>query len=135
MTVSRNVIIDLLPLYTADEVSDDTRQLVDAHLATDPQLAKMVERMKAFDSAEIPQTPSHDHEAKTWNRIRELRYQYNTFFVLGLFFSSIFICVSLLSLVANLAGGGLIALLLFVVSGVCWYGMLNTGRAMRAPDL
>ncbi len=33
--VTRDVIIDLLPLYLADEASEDTRQLVEAHLAID----------------------------------------------------------------------------------------------------
>ena len=34
--VTRGVILDLLPLYLADEVSTDTRRLVECYLETDP---------------------------------------------------------------------------------------------------
>ena len=44
MKITRNVIIDLLPLYMADEVSADTRALVDSYLVTDPELAKIAEQ-------------------------------------------------------------------------------------------
>lgn len=40
MEITRNVILDLLPLYLADEVSDDTRELVEGYLQTDPELAE-----------------------------------------------------------------------------------------------
>jgi hypothetical protein len=39
MEITRNVILDLLPLYLADEVSDDTRLLVEKYLETNPELA------------------------------------------------------------------------------------------------
>ena len=41
MTVTRDVVLDLLPLYQAGEASADTRALVDAFLAGDPQLARL----------------------------------------------------------------------------------------------
>ncbi len=42
MSVSRNVILDLLPVYLAGEASDDTRVLIEEHLQSDKELAKMV---------------------------------------------------------------------------------------------
>ena len=39
MDVTRDVILDLLPLYMAGEASPATRALVDAYLKTDPELA------------------------------------------------------------------------------------------------
>ena len=51
MEVTRDVILDLLPLYIAGEVSDDSRALVEGYLETDPALAKI-----AKQSAETPLT-------------------------------------------------------------------------------
>jgi len=39
--ITRNVILDLLPLYLAGEVSADTRTLVREYLETDPELAEI----------------------------------------------------------------------------------------------
>ena len=39
MNIPKHLIIDLLPLYLADEVSDETRTLIEDYLKTDPQLA------------------------------------------------------------------------------------------------
>ncbi|MFN7977858.1 MAG: hypothetical protein U0P30_06950 [Vicinamibacterales bacterium] len=41
MNVTRDVVIDLLPVYLAGEASADTRALVEAFLATDPPLARL----------------------------------------------------------------------------------------------
>ncbi len=49
MEVTRNVILDLLPLYLADEVSPDTRSLVEAYLTTDPELAKLAEKSGSLE--------------------------------------------------------------------------------------
>ena len=45
MRVTRDVILDLLPLYLGNEVSADTRALVDEYLETDPELAQIAERL------------------------------------------------------------------------------------------
>jgi hypothetical protein len=42
MNVTREVILDLLPLYLADEASPATRVLVEEYLAGDPELARRV---------------------------------------------------------------------------------------------
>ena len=39
MEVTKDVILDLLPLYSADEASADTRALVEEYLAAHPELA------------------------------------------------------------------------------------------------
>jgi hypothetical protein len=44
MTVTRDVILDLLPLYFAGQVSADTKALVDEFLKTDPDFARMSQR-------------------------------------------------------------------------------------------
>lgn len=52
MTVTRDVVLDLLPLYLSGEASADTRALVESFLATDPQLARI-----ASDGVVHPGTP------------------------------------------------------------------------------
>ena len=47
MTITRDVILDLLPLYFAGQVSADTKKLVDEFLKTDPDFARMSQRFDA----------------------------------------------------------------------------------------
>jgi len=47
MEINKNVILDLLPLYLADEVSSDTRALVEKYLETDPELAELAQKQKS----------------------------------------------------------------------------------------
>ena len=51
MQITRDVILDLLPLYLGNEASADTRALVDQYLETDPELAQIAERL---GSKELP---------------------------------------------------------------------------------
>ena len=54
MEITRDVILDLLPLYLADEVSADTRALVEKHLEADPELARIAEQSAAELSKDTP---------------------------------------------------------------------------------
>ena len=66
MEISRNVILDLLPLYLADEASADTRALVENYLESDPALAKLAERSAMTDLMKdipIPLTKENQMEA------------------------------------------------------------------------
>ena len=59
MEITRNVIIDLLPIYIEEEASDDTKKLVREYLERDPELAKMAKDtadMKLPDDAPVPLT-------------------------------------------------------------------------------
>ena len=53
MEVTRNVILDLLPLYLAGEVSADTAALVEEYLKTDTALAKMAKQAAATGLSEV----------------------------------------------------------------------------------
>jgi hypothetical protein len=44
--IPQHVILNLLPLYLADEVSEETRNLIEEYLKTDPQLATLAEQAK-----------------------------------------------------------------------------------------
>jgi hypothetical protein len=53
MEITKNVILDLLPLYLADEVRPDTRELVEKFLETDPELATIAKQ--SAKNMELPQ--------------------------------------------------------------------------------
>jgi anti-sigma factor RsiW len=54
MEVTRNVILDLLPLYLAGETSADTIALVENYLKTDPELARLAQHAAKTNLAEVP---------------------------------------------------------------------------------
>jgi hypothetical protein len=45
MKITRNVILDLLPMYAANEASADTTALVEDYLKTDPELAEIAKKL------------------------------------------------------------------------------------------
>jgi len=79
--VTNNVILDLLPLYLAGEVSEDTAALVKKHLETDPELAETAKQMAKADSLNKVPIPFRKEtametyqEAKKWMTIRLLGF-------------------------------------------------------------
>jgi len=73
MKVTRDVILDLIPLVLAGEASADSRALVDEHLAGDPELAERVRLLGAEGFAPIPATDlPPDLELKSLRRTRRL---------------------------------------------------------------
>ena len=52
MEITRNIILDLLPLYLAGEASSDTQALVKHFLETDPELAEIA---RSAEPIEKPQ--------------------------------------------------------------------------------
>lgn len=76
MNVSRDVIIDLLPLYLAGEASEDTRQLVEQFLAEDPALGKLVEQTKIDEwNGEVPVPLQKEDEMKSFEKTKQLLTQ------------------------------------------------------------
>ena len=59
MEITRDVVLDLMPLYMAGEASADTRALVEEYLETDPQLASIAKQRAAMElpnSIPVPET-------------------------------------------------------------------------------
>ena len=52
MNVTREIVKDLLPLYVAEEASEESRAAVDEWLRTDPELARLVSELR--DDATAP---------------------------------------------------------------------------------
>ena len=60
--ITRNVILDLMPLYLAGEASQDTKQLVEQYLETDKELAEMAKQSTTFDlPKDVPVPLEKDH--------------------------------------------------------------------------
>lgn len=77
MEIPRNVILDLLPLYIADEASPETRTMVEEYLETDPELAKIAEKLSGAelpDEVPIPITKEHEMEAYQEAKLQQRRY-------------------------------------------------------------
>jgi len=91
MKVTRDVILDLLPLYLAGEASEDTRRLVEAYLERDPGLAQMAQKAqetKLPDDIPVPLT--EDDEMKAFKKAKRLMIQHNLFLLLAVLFTFLF---------------------------------------------
>jgi hypothetical protein len=63
MAVTRDVILDLLPLYLSDEASTDSRALVKEHLDNDPELEQLATQWKDKLSEPPPAPVNPDAQA------------------------------------------------------------------------
>ena len=66
MEITRNVILDLLPLFLAGEASPDTQALVEQYLEADPELAEMAKQAAEIEKPEnihIPLRKENQMEA------------------------------------------------------------------------
>ena len=77
MEITRNVILDLLPLYSANEVSADTRVLVEEYLKTDPELANIAKQLETMEKPrDIPVPLSRDDEMIAYKKARRRQNLY-----------------------------------------------------------
>src|SRR5471032_1381528 len=68
--ITRDVIVDLWPLYVSGDASQDTRGLVEAFLSQDPEFARELSRPSGpLPGHDMPSLPP-DHELKTLARIK-----------------------------------------------------------------
>jgi len=73
MTITRDVIIDLLPVYAAGEASADTRALVEQYLNNDASLSALLRSLQAADRTnEAEHDPSPAVEREAINRTRAM---------------------------------------------------------------
>lgn len=77
MEISRNVILDLLPLYIANEASPETRALVEQYLENDPELATIAQKLSSSEllkEVPIPITKEHEMEAYEEAKLQQRRH-------------------------------------------------------------
>lgn len=139
MTVTKDVIRDLLPVYAAGEASVDTRALVEEFLNQDSELRALAEAARTI---EIPSQPApgslHSLEIASLNRTRRLLAR-------KALVSGIAWTLTALPLTSVFSGGGLVFLMardqpdiafsLLLNAVVAWGVYLDTCRRLRATGL
>ena len=71
MKITRNVILDLLPLYVADEVSSDTKILIQEYLETDSELANIIKRSEVKkEVGDIPVPLNVEDKMRTFQKTK-----------------------------------------------------------------
>jgi hypothetical protein len=96
--ITQQVILDLLPLYLANEASADTRALVEQYLGTDPELAKLAKETKMTELIkDIPIPLAEKDKLEAFKEARRLE-----------FLRTVFVIVAICSML--LAGGALLVL-------------------------
>jgi hypothetical protein len=93
MNVTREVVLDLFPLYLAGEASPATRALVEEYLKQDPEFAERI-RLQWADNIHkvLPSALPPDLELRSLRRTRSLLIWQRWLFALAIGFSSI--CLS-----------------------------------------
>ncbi len=88
MNVTRDVVIDLLPLYYSEECSRDTKMLVEEYLKTDPDFEKLSKRFaQSLLSKSIPQRLNEEDEMKSLSKTRRQLRLRSYIIALAIFFS------------------------------------------------
>ncbi len=68
MNITRDIVLDLLPLYLADEASKDTRTAIESFLQEDTELARRVADMEMPRMQEVPKTTSKEAEMEAYKK-------------------------------------------------------------------
>jgi len=141
MNVTREVILDLLPVYLAGEASPATRALIEEYMAQDKELAQRIRVQWADNLSRItPATLPPDLELRSLRRTRALLGWQKWLFALGIAFAAI-------SLTSEISfGDGRIKEFHFlmrdfpaqfgsfaVLAIVCWVGYYSIRRRLRTP--
>lgn len=141
MTVTRDVVYDLLPLYFAGQVSEDTKTLVADFFKADPEFGRMAERFASLIKDERDERRSGDrqqHAVLTLDRTRRfVRYRNQLIgFAVG---------CSLMPFSFGFGGGDhtwfmlrdnpQLAALFAIVGLGCWIGAYVMGRQSRHTGL
>ena len=104
MEVTRNVILDLLPLYLAGEASDDTRKLIEERMKTDPDLSELVMKAEMGElPGDIPIPLTKEDKMEAYKEAKRLMFLKTVFF-------------------ASLIAGSLIVVLLIILVAIGFLG-------------
>lgn len=137
--LSRPVVLDLLPLYLAGEVSDETRILIDAYLATDAELLAYVRANTSDQDPDRPSPVSVDAlELRTVGRTRAVLARQRWLFGLAIGFTAIGLSVSVSIVNGRPAHAHLVLLdfplplgVCLVLAVLCWVAYSRLRRRTR----
>ena len=140
MNVSRDVVVDLLPLYLAGEASAGTRDLIEDYMKEHPDFAAemraRVERGAAvFGAASAPAPP--DQEKATLERVR--RFNRNRTYWLGFAIAYTLVPLSFVFVGSQvrwvmLRDNPKQAILFWICALGCWTAYYVMGRRLRAES-
>lgn len=97
MKVTRDVIVDLWPLYSSGEASPDTRALVEAFLDGDPAFANELRREVPLSEGVVMMGNEADQEMKTFLKAKRRVLGYPML----LMFAMMFTCMAFGRIVAD----------------------------------
>lgn len=137
MKINRDVILDLLPIYLADEASEATKTLVEQYLAEDPALAKLVEQSNQNQwDKEISVPLNKEHEMVTFEKTKHLLFQQKLFLALAVATTLFFIAfrfdengVEWLWVSSPQLGWGV-----FLVASLFWAAFLNVAYLLNRKE-
>lgn len=90
MNVTREIILDLLPVYLSGEASPATRALVEDYMKLDPELAQRIHLEWAENFAKVaPSLLPPDLELRSLSRTRKLLGVQRWLFGFGIFFIAV----------------------------------------------
>ena len=137
MSIPKEVILDLLPVYLAGEASPATRAWLEQYLAQDPELADRVRRQRteSLNHSLLPPIPP-ELELRALRRTRRMMTQLRWLFGLGMWFSAVALALEisfrpvrirllLLDYPAQLGAS-------LAIGVVCWTAYFLLRRRLRA---
>jgi len=99
MEITRQVILDLLPLYLANEASADTRALIEEYLETDPELAAIAKRSAELElTSDIPVPLTKEDKLEAYREAKRFIFLRTAMLTISISFTVV--CVLGLALLA-----------------------------------
>jgi len=123
--IPQHLILDLLPLYLANEVSEKTHRLIEEYLRTDPHLAKLADQTQHTTSLqEIPAPLKKETEMESLKKAKKQMVLRNIYMVLALLFT---FDIGILLIFHIMP----IAVYMFVwMAGLLWYAYYRVNKKM-----
>jgi anti-sigma factor RsiW len=76
MKITRDVILDLLPLFVSGEGSPDTRKLVEEYIETDPEIAEIAkDSTNTAIFTELPVTLTKEDEMEAYREAKQAMFK------------------------------------------------------------
>ncbi len=136
MSIPKEVILDILPVYLAGEVSVVTKAWVEEQLARNPALAEQARGMRtSFLGGDVPPLPP-ELEMVTLQRTRRTLAAMRWLFGLGIAFTAV-ACSLRITLRPSFAVRPLLLdypgqlLPLLVAGAICWFGYIRLKGKLR----
>lgn len=135
MDIPRHLIIDLLPSYLADDISDSTRSVIEQVLQQDDDLRALLNKNVLLND-DVPLNLTKDDEMNSFQRTKQLMNQQSLLMAVAFF-------LTLLPL--SIRGGSegirwawaeqpLIAVISLVAAAILWIVYVNLSRQLSRLD-